>query len=100
MGLGVGIVASMAYQQEDSKDLAGIDAVGLFPRSTTWIGFRRNVPMRRYMSDFIRLFAPHVSEAQLSMATCAQQQQEVDAIFSGAELPVRNGGKSGLSVAA
>lgn len=100
MGLGVGIVASMAFQREDAADLTGLEATGLFPRSTTWIGFRKNVPMRRYMSDFLRLFAPHVTEAQLSMATCAQRQQELDSIFAGAELPVRNGGKNGLSVAA
>ena len=50
--------------------------------------------------DFIRLFAPHVSEAQLNSAKAAQRQQDVDALFAGAELPVRNGCDSGLSVAA
>ena len=100
MGLGVGIVASMAYQNEDSADLCGLEAVGLFPRSTTWIGFRKNVPMRRFMSDFIRLFAPHVSEPQLSLAASLPTQKEVDEIFAGAELPIRNGSDSSLSVAA
>jgi len=100
MGLGVGIVASMAYQPEDRSDLTALDAGDLFPRSTTWVGFRKNAPMRRYMSDFIRLFAPHVSEAQLNSAKAAQRQQDVDALFAGAELPVRNGCDSGLSVAA
>lgn len=100
MGLGVGIVASMAYQPEDSAELVALDATGLFPRSTTWIGFQRNAPMRRFMSDFIRLFAPHVSETQLNSAIVAQRQREVDAIFAKAELPVRNGSDSDLSVAA
>jgi len=100
MGLGVGIVASMAYQKEDTADLVAIDAAALFPRSTTWIGYRKNHPMRRYMSDFIQLFAPHVTDAQLNSATLAQRQTEVDAIFENAELPLRNGSASGLSVAA
>jgi LysR family cys regulon transcriptional activator len=100
MGLGGGIVASMAYQRADTADLTAIDATGLLPRSTTWIGFRKNGPMRRFMSDFIRLFAPHVTESQLAIATCAQRQHEVDAVFTGADLPLRNGADSGLSVAA
>ena len=100
MGMGVGIVASMAFLEEDNSELFSLNAAGLFPRSTTWIGFRKNIPIRRYMGDFMRLFAPHASEAQLSSATAAQRQQEVDAIFSSTELPVRNGSKNGLSVAA
>lgn len=100
MGLGVGIVASMAYQKEDTADLVAIDASGLFPRSTTWIGYQKNHPMRRYMSDFIRLFAPHVTDSQLITATLAQRQHEIDSLFADAKLPLRNGTDSGLSVAA
>jgi len=99
MGLGVGIVASMAIQAEDNSDLVALDAPDLFPRSTTWIGFRKNVPMQRYMSDFIRLFAPHVSEAQLKASTSAQGQQEIDAIFENTDLPLHNQSGNGLSPA-
>lgn len=34
MGMGVGVVAGMAYECDDEKDLAAISAEGLFPRST------------------------------------------------------------------
>jgi LysR family cys regulon transcriptional activator len=100
MGLGVGIVASMAYQVQDRKDLVAFDAAGLFPRSTTWIGFRKNISMRGYMSDFVRLVAPHVTEAQLAMATVAQRQGDVDGIFRNVEVPLRNGTSKDLSAAA
>jgi len=100
MGLGVGIVASMAIQSTDSTDLTTLDAPGLFPRSTTWVGFRKNVPMRRYMNDFLLLFAPHISDSQLRAATAAQRQQEVDSIFAGSKLPLRNGASESMSVAA
>ena len=100
MGLGVGIVASMAIHSADSADLTTLDAPGLFPRSTTWVGFRKNVPMRQYMSDFMLLFAPHINDSQLRAATIAQRQQEVDAIFANTELPLRNGSGDSLSVAA
>lgn len=100
MGMGIGIVAGMAHENEDNKDLAAIDAVGLFPRSTTWIGFRKNTVLRRYMIDFILLFAPHIASEQVHKASQAESQQEVDLLFSDTELPLRNGCSSGLCVAA
>jgi LysR family cys regulon transcriptional activator len=100
MGLGVGIIASMAIQTEDGTDLTTIHAPGLFPRSTTWVGIRKNSPMRRYMSDFVLLFAPHISDSQLRSATVAQRQQDVDTIFANAKLPLRNGSSDNLSAAA
>ncbi len=100
MGLGVGIVASMAEDCDDRKDLMTIDAEGLFPRSTTWIGFRRESVLRRYMLDFVQLFAPHITEGQLERARHARSQQEIDELFSDAELPVRGGCSDGMTAAA
>jgi LysR family cys regulon transcriptional activator len=100
MGLGVGIVASMAHQCEDNKDLTAIEAEGLFPRSTTWIGFRKDVVLRRYMLDFVRLFAPHIDAQQIDAAAKAQEQEEIDNLFKDTELPVRGGCSDDLSAAA
>ncbi len=100
MGLGVGIVASMAADCDDRNDLEVIDAVGLFPRSTTWIGFRKDVVLRRYMSEFVRLFAPHVTAAKLDDVRRARSQQEIDILFDEAELPVRGGCNDGAIEAA
>jgi len=100
MGLGVGIVASMAHQCDDNKDLTAIEAEGLFPRSTTWIGFRKDVVLRRYMLDFIRLFAPHIDAQQIDSATKAQEQKEIDSLFKETKLPVRGGCPDDLSAAA
>lgn len=100
MGLGIGIVASMAFDDDDRHKLTPIKANGLFPRSTTWIGFRRNTVMRCYMADFIRLFAPHVDAERMDLITRAASQQELNDIFRDVDLPVRNGHCSCLSVAA
>jgi len=89
MGLGVGIVASMATDEADSKDLTAISAEGLFPRSTTWIGFRKDAVMRRYMLDFMRLFAPHITAEQLEHARHARSQKDIDDLFDMGSLPVR-----------
>ncbi|MDH3620907.1 MAG: LysR substrate-binding domain-containing protein [Gammaproteobacteria bacterium] len=91
MGLGVGIVASMAADCTDKKDLQVLDAEGLFPRSTTWIGYRRDVVMRRYMIEFLQLFAPHVSARQLEDLRRAGTQDAIDELFRDRKLPLRGG---------
>ena len=100
MGLGVGIVASMAEDCEDQKDMTALDAEGLFPRSTTWIGFRKDIVLRRYMLDFVQLFAPHITSDQLEKTRHARTQAELDKLFNDAKLPVRGGCDEDITVAA
>ena len=91
MGMGVGIVASMAADCADKEDLQVIDAEGLFPRSTTWIGYRKNAVLRRYMFEFLQLVAPHVSSQQLDDIRRATSQEDIDVLFDVSELPLRGG---------
>ena len=91
MGLGVGIVASMAADCADRADLQAIGADGLFPKSMTWIGYRKDTVLRRYMLEFIRLFASHLAPEQLDRVRRATTQAELDALFSDVELPLRRG---------
>ena len=100
MGLGVGIVASMAEDCDDLKDLASVDAEGLFPRSTTWIGFRKDIVLRRYMLDFVRLFAPHITSDQLEQTRHVRSQADIDKLFKDANLPVRGGCSDDITEAA
>jgi len=100
MGLGVGIVASMAADCSDRKDLQVIDAEGLFPRSTTWIGFRKDAVLRRYMFDFIQLFATHVTELQMHDLRRAKSQESIDQLFRDTALPLRTGCGDDVTVAA
>ena len=100
MGLGVGIVASMAAECSDKDDLQVIDAEGLFPRSTTWIGYRKNTVLRRYMIDFIQLFASHISPKQLDDIRRASSQEDIDSLFEPSKLPVRGGCDEGVTAAA
>jgi LysR family cys regulon transcriptional activator len=100
MGLGVGIVASMAEDCDDLKDLASVDAEGHFPRSTTWIGFRKDIVLRRYMLDFVRLFAPHITSDQLEQTRHVRSQADIDELFKDANLPVRGGCSDDITEAA
>lgn len=91
MGMGVGIVAGMAYECDDEKDLVAISADGLFPRVTTWVGFRRDTVLRGYMIDFVELFAPHLTPDLTRAAAVLETQDEVDALCADIVLPVRGG---------
>jgi len=100
MGMGVGIVASMAADCSDKKDLEVIDADDLFPRSTTWIGFRKDSVLRRYMVEFVQLFAPHVTSKQIEDIRRATSQEAVDVLFRDTRLPLRGGCADGAIEAA
>jgi LysR family cys regulon transcriptional activator len=88
LGLGVGIVAHMAIDEEDA-DLKAIDAAHLFSSHTTWIGFRRGTLLRKYMYDFAHLLAPHLDRRLIDRAHRAATSEEVAALFEGIELPER-----------
>ncbi len=87
LGLGVGIIAHMAYDPRIDGDLVALEAKHLFAASTTKIGFRRGTYLRRYMYDFIELFAPHLTREVVDRACRARSREERDAIFEGLELP-------------
>lgn len=89
LGLGVGIIASMAVDDVLDKDLVKIDARHLFSNSTTKIGFRKGTFLRSYMYDFIENFAPHLTKAKVDLAIGQRHQQDIDAIFNNEALPVR-----------
>ena len=68
LGLGVGIVANMAFGAEEDDDLVAIDASHLFAPSTTHVGFLRNAQLRGFMYEFVELFAPHLPRSVLDEA--------------------------------
>ena len=68
LGLGVGILAKMAFNAERDTGLRAIDASHLFEESTTRIGIRRGAYLRKYLYDFIELFAPHLSRGMVEAA--------------------------------
>ncbi len=61
MDLGIGIIASMAFDPLVDRELAVMDAAHLFESSTTRIGLPRNAWLRGYAYAFIEMFAPHIS---------------------------------------
>jgi LysR family cys regulon transcriptional activator len=60
LGLGVGILASMAFDAKRDAPLRAIDAAHLFESSTTRLGIKRGAYLRRYAYEFIEMFAPQL----------------------------------------
>jgi LysR family cys regulon transcriptional activator len=67
-GLGVGIVACMAYDATADADLVAINAAHLFPSCTTWIGFRRDRFLRDYMVAFLEMLIPETDRRRIAEA--------------------------------
>ncbi len=88
LGLGIGIIAAMAFDPERDQDLVKLDASHLFPSSITRIGFRRGSLLRTYMYDFMMLFAPHLTPEVVEAAQQAPSNDEIKALFDSLALPV------------
>jgi len=63
LGLGVGIVASIAYDESRDRGLAAIDAGHLFAVNLTRLAIRRGTFLRGYVYDFIEMFASPLKRA-------------------------------------
>lgn len=88
LGLGVGIIASMAYDPKVDTDLVALDASKLFRASVTRLGFRKGTFLRGYMYDFMRRFAPHLTKDMVDRVVAHQgSRTEIQALFKDIELP-------------
>jgi LysR family transcriptional regulator, cys regulon transcriptional activator len=87
LGLGVGIIASMAVETQRDSDLVTLDASHLFDWSTTSLGFRKETYLRGYMYDFIEMFAPHLKRPLVERFVAAQEKGEREALAATLALP-------------
>jgi LysR family cys regulon transcriptional activator len=66
--LGIGIIASMAFDKDKDAPLRAIDASHLFQPSTTHMGIRKGSYLRGYMYAFIEFFASHLDRKTVQQA--------------------------------
>ena len=66
VGLGVGIVASMAYNAERDDNLVQLELPGLFEANTTRLALRRGVYLRSYAYAFIHQLVPGLTEEKIA----------------------------------
>ncbi len=68
LGMGVGIVASIAFDAERDRTLRSLDAGHLFEVNLTRLAVRRGAWLRGYVYDFIEAFAPTLTRAVVAQA--------------------------------
>ncbi|MCW7762615.1 transcriptional regulator CysB [Photorhabdus luminescens] len=88
LGLGVGVIANMAVDPIQDKDLVCVDMRDKFGYSTTKIGFRRSSFLRSYMYDFMWRFAPHLTRDVIDQAVALRSNEDIEAMFKDIKLPI------------
>lgn len=68
LGLGIGIIASMAFDAETDRQLRLLPVPDLFPANTTRLGVRKGAYLRDYAYAFIEKVSPDLSEAVVRSA--------------------------------
>jgi LysR family cys regulon transcriptional activator len=62
MGMGIGIIASIAFDAEGDSKLVALPTRGLFQTNTSSIAIRRGRMLRSYVYRFIELCSPELTE--------------------------------------
>jgi LysR family cys regulon transcriptional activator len=72
IGLGIGIVASMAYEPERDRTLVALDASHLFESTLTRIALKRDAYVRSYTFAFIEQFVPSLTRKVVERALAGE----------------------------
>ena len=72
LGMGVGIIAAIAYDEVRDSQLTAIDARHLFASNMTRLAVKRGSFLRGYVYDFIESFAPPLTRAVVQRASSAE----------------------------
>lgn len=78
LGMGIGIVAQMAFDAARDTGLERMDAAHLFAPSTTRLALRKGVFLRGYVYDFIARFAPALDRDTVAAALAGQSSAAGD----------------------
>jgi LysR family cys regulon transcriptional activator len=89
LGLGVGIIAAMAYTPKRDAALRLIDSADLFEPNTTVIGVRRGSYLRTYAYRFIELCSPALPEKVVKAAVMADAGAGAAKAEAKADAPAR-----------
>ncbi len=79
LGIGVGVVASVAFDEERDQHLVAIDAGHLFALNTTRVALKRRAYLRSFVLDFIHTFAPSLTQEVVQGAMASSPGDAADA---------------------
>jgi len=78
LGIGVGIIASVAFDELRDAHLVAVEARHLFATNTTRVAIKRGAYLRGYVFDFIRTFAPTLTPELVQRALGSPAGQRFD----------------------
>jgi LysR family cys regulon transcriptional activator len=78
LGLGIGIIASVAYDPEEDDKLALLPTEGIFEPSTSSIAIRRGRFLRSYVYRFLELCSPELTETAVRAGEGKRSTDEYD----------------------
>jgi LysR family cys regulon transcriptional activator len=92
LGIGAGVIASMAFDEARDGDLVAIDARHLFATNTTRVAVGRGAWLRGDVFDFVNTFAPTMTRAvvEQALASAPGEEFEVWATVSNPKTPTRS----------
>jgi LysR family transcriptional regulator, cys regulon transcriptional activator len=79
LGLGVGIVASIAFDEDRDRNLRALDARQLFAVNLTKLAVRRGSFLRSYVYDFIETFASPLTREVVEQALASAPGEALEA---------------------
>lgn len=65
LGIGIAILTTITFDKYHDRGLRARDASHLFEPSTTYVRLRSHTYLRKFLLDFIRMLAPHLSEEDI-----------------------------------
>ena len=74
LGMGVGIVAGFAFDEERDRGLGAIEAGHLFEINTTRLAIRRGAQLRNYALSFIETFVPTLTRDVVAHALASAHE--------------------------
>ncbi|MDR1462530.1 MAG: CysB family HTH-type transcriptional regulator [Azoarcus sp.] len=73
LGLGIGIIASMAYDAARDTDIVLLESLHLFPENITHIAVRRGQYLRGFAYRFMELCSPELTEDRIVSSLAVEQ---------------------------
>jgi LysR family cys regulon transcriptional activator len=77
LGLGIGIIAAMAFDGKRDRALRSIEAGHLFGTMTTRVAVRRGAALRGFAYTFIELFSPRLNRRLIETALAGKEAYEL-----------------------
>jgi LysR family cys regulon transcriptional activator len=77
LGMGVGLIAAMAYDPQRDSRLHAIDARHLFASNMTRLGIRRGSYLRSYVYEFVTSFVPTLTRDVVKRALSAAPGEDL-----------------------